>query len=360
MKPLSFLMIAVVAACLGITSKPEGDAQERKREPERREIWLAPQSLMPPPLAQDADFMDMFTPEAPWKFAAAHTQVFKLYASFLGHTAQERVNAVVADLKRRNIAIALESGVMDVANTPPPPCGGLGIIEGYGTPAQARRISEMIKAAGGTIKYLDMDEPLYFGHYSSKPHACHSPINVVLEQIAPTLNAYIQEFPDIIIGDIEPTRFPAYVNWRTDFSAWAKGFKIAMKRPLTYIHLDIPWTDDGRRVPGADRPSKEPGDALEFYGYMQELQLQGLIGKIGIIYDGTPNDKTDAAWVKDAQDHVLLLERQQGLRPDQDIFQSWMPQPSHALPESQPDTLTSLIDWYFSPATQRLISTREK
>jgi hypothetical protein len=50
---------------------------------------------------------------------------------------------------------------------PPPPCGGLGLIEGYGTPASAKRIAGMIKAAGGEIKYLVMDEPLYYGHFST-------------------------------------------------------------------------------------------------------------------------------------------------------------------------------------------------
>jgi hypothetical protein len=74
--------------------------------------------------------MEMFTPEASWKFAAAHAQVFKLYGSYLGHASQEQVNVIVADLKRRHIDIAVENGAMNVgrANTHPP-CGGLGIIE---------------------------------------------------------------------------------------------------------------------------------------------------------------------------------------------------------------------------------------
>jgi len=348
-KLLSNLLTIVVSAfCSGVLGVSETYAQEEKPRHEHSEIWIAPQSLMPPPLSQDPDFMEMFTPDAPWKFAASHTQVFKLYGSYLGHTSQEQVNVVVADLNRRHIDIGLEIGAMNVgpANTNPP-CGGLGIIEGYGTPAQAKRVSEMIKAAGGTIKYLVMDEPLYYGHFSSKPHACHSPISVVVDQIVPTLNTYLQEFPDVVIGEVEPTRFPAYTNWQADFLAWAKGFNAAMGRPLAFVQLDIPWADDGGHVPGADRVSKEPGDALEFHEYLLELKRQRLIGKTGIIHDGTPKDSTDAAWVQDAREHVMLMEEKYKLRPDQDIFKSWMPHPTHALPETQPDTLTSLIDWYF-------------
>jgi len=44
--------------------------------------------------------------------------------------------------------------------------------------------------------------------------------------------------------------------------------------------------------------------------------------------------------------HVRELEQFQGLRPDQDLFQTWMPHPSLALPESDATTLTSLVDWY--------------
>jgi hypothetical protein len=343
----ALLVIAVSVFRLSTANVSEAFAQEEKSERRHSEIWLAPQSLPPPPLSQDADFLEMFTPHAPWEFAASHTDVFKLYGSYLGHATQEQVNIVVADLKRRHIDIAVEVGVLNVNFNPPPPCGGLGIIEGYGTPAQAKHISDMIKAAGGSIKYLVMDEPLYHGHFSSQPHACHSPIEVMIQQVVPTLSAYIQEFPDIIVGEVEPTRFPAYDNWQADILTWINGFKTTMGRPLAFMQLDIPWTDDNQLVPGASRPSMEPGDALTFYRYVRELMHHGLVGKIGIINDGTPKDTTDAAWTEDARDHVRLLEEKYGLRPDQDIFQSWMPHPAHALPEWQSDTLTGLIVWYF-------------
>ncbi|MBV8574196.1 MAG: hypothetical protein JOZ58_04030 [Acetobacteraceae bacterium] len=176
------------------------------------EIWLAPQSLPLPPLSRDEDFMQLFTPDTPWHFAAAHTQVFKLYGSFVGHATQDQINTVVADLNRRHIAIALENGILladsgppagnasagqimpvngstEAAPNPPPPCGGLGIVEGYATPQQATRIANMIKTAGGVIKYLDMDEPLYNGRFSNRPHTCHSTVDTLLRQAKPVIEA---------------------------------------------------------------------------------------------------------------------------------------------------------------------------
>lgn len=345
MKVLAWIaaLLALVGASAAFTDQDRGAGD---RDAHRPQVWLAPQSLPLAPLARDEDFMQMFKPDAPWRVAAAHTQVFKLYGSFVGHATQPQIDAIVADLKRRHMAIALESGVLDVPNKPTPPCGGLGLIEGYGVPAQAKRIAGMIKAAGGEIKYLVMDEPLYYGHFSSRPRACHSPIKVLLRQMRPTIEAYREVFPEIVIGEVEPTRFPAYSDWRADLEEWLTGEREALGRPVSFMQLDIPWTDDGQHVPGATSLSHEPADAITVYQALEDLRRQHLVEGIGLIEDGTPKDTTDAAWVRDARGHLQLLEGQHHLRPEQEVFQSWMPHPSRALPESQPDTLTSLIDWY--------------
>ena len=333
------------------------------------EIWLAPQSLPPPPLSRDEDFMQLFTPDAPWHFAAAHTQVFKLYGSFVGHATQDQINTIVADLNRRHIAIALENGILladsgppagnastgqvmpinastEAAPNPPPPCGGLGRVEGYATPQQATRIANMIKSAGGEIKYLAMDEPLWHGRFSDQPFTCHSTVETLLRQAKPVIEAYRAVFPDIAFGEGEPTRFPSYPNWQADLYQWLLGINQITGKPLAFMQLDIPWTDDGKKVPGAEFVSREPADAITFYRQLEAFKGQEILDRIGIIHDGTELDTTDIAWVDDAKKHVIELEQFHGLRPDQQLFQTWMPHPSRALPESDPTTLTSLVDWY--------------
>ena len=273
-----------------------------------------------------------------------------LSAGKITHASQDQINTIVADLNRRHIKIALEDGVMNAGPSKDSPCGGTD-MEGYGTPERAKKVSGMIKKAGGKVDYLVMDEPLEYGHFKTGVHTnmsgmrlmfCNYPVSKIVELVAPTLNAYIQQFPDIAIGQSEPTRVAVYPNWQNDFLAWVTGYRATMKRPLAFIHLDIPWL--------AAPPSKEPADAVAFYKYMQELKQQGLIEKIGIIWNGQPRDETDAAWVQDAESHARLLEGKYGLHPDQVIFQSWMVHPTHVLPETDPSTLTSLIDWYLSPA----------
>jgi hypothetical protein len=312
-----------------------------------RDIWFCPQASIPPsPLARAVDFMDLFRPDAPWKRAASHVKVFKLYPSYAAQVPQSELDSVITDLKRRGIAIALEAGVMNVDNkNPVPACGGFGLVEGYGTLAQAGNICAKIKKAGGELRFLVMDEPLFYGHYFTKKPAggqpgCHSSVEEIVRLIVPTLQVYQQAFPGLVIGDAEPTNLAGFPDWQQQYGDWAAGFQKAMGRPLAFLHLDIPWFNHGVFI--------EPDDAVAVYHFAEGLKRKGMLEKIGIIYNGTglPANMTDAQWMQNAREHLLTLTNKLGLRPDQAIFQSWVPQPSHCLPESDPNALTNLVVFY--------------
>jgi hypothetical protein len=190
-----------------------------------------------------------------------------------------------------------------------------------------------------------MDEPFYYGHvythFAGKGQGCHSPVAEVLRLAKPTLDAFIQQFPDVVIGDIEPTIFAGTdPQWRDDLSEWAMGFEATMGRPLAFFDLDVEWP----------RGLQEP-DTL--YHDVEALKGRRLIGQIGVIYNGAPQDTTDAAWVEYAERHIRLVEDQLHWRPDRAIFQSWRPNPTHALPETAPDTLTHLVDVYLKRSGER-------
>lgn len=296
-----------------------------------QEIWLCPNSA--------SDFAAMFEPNAQWQAAAAQVGVFKLYGSFLAHAAQGQVDAIVAGLNRRHIPIALEAGVINVNFKPKPACGGLGYVEGYGTPDEAHAISKKIKHAGGVIKYIAMDEPLFYGHYfKGKPGGqpgCQSDIEQVAALSVGTLAAYRQEFPDVVVGDIEPADLAREVDWAQDLEAWATAFKKHAGGPLAFLHLDVPFP----------REDSEQS-AVKLYREAETLKRRQLLGKIGIIYDGNPGDTSDLQWVANAESHIKLLETHYGLRPDQAVIQSWHPHPTHAMPDSSSDSLTSIVSFY--------------
>jgi hypothetical protein len=306
-----------------------------------QEIWFAPPAAPHSThLHRAVDLMDLFKPDAPWQEAASHVKVFQLAGAYLSHAPQEEIDTVVADLNRRHIPIALVVGVMDVGpKSTNPPCGGLGQVEGYGTPQLARAISEKIRKAGGVIRFIAMDEPLWFGHYfKGRPGGqpgCQSSVAQILELIKGPLSVYAESFPNIVVGDTEPTDIAEQNHWKEDVSEWVSGFRNQMGHPLAFMHLDIPF----------NRPGEE-GFAVEFYRYAERLRQQNLLATIGVIYNGTPSDTSDESWIQDAKKHIHLIEDKNGLHPDRVLIQSWEAYPQHVLPESSPGSLTGLVNFY--------------
>jgi hypothetical protein len=81
------------------------------------------------------------------------------------------------------------------------------------------------------------------------------------------------------------------------------------------MQLEIPWSDDGKKVPGAQFVSHEPADAITFYRQLEGFEGQEVLDGIGIIHDGTPLDTTDAAWIDDAKKTCARARAIPGLAP---------------------------------------------
>ncbi|HET7088577.1 MAG TPA: discoidin domain-containing protein [Anaerolineae bacterium] len=296
-------------------------------------IWFAPL----PPLSVDEgrpfigaeDFIDLFNPDAPWAQAANRIHVFKLYGEWVGtdpwnvHASDAELQQAVADLNRRGIALAMEAGPLEPTST----CGQG--IEGFGGPLRSGiRDARRIKAAGGTLSFIALDEPFAFASIYDGPQACQwSP-----ERVAREVGAYIQGmrtiFPDLIVGDTEPL-------WRDvdveDYKNWLRIFREVNGYDLAFFHLDV---DFGR----ADWPeaAKELEDFARGWGI-----------EFGIIYMGDGRALTDEAWLISAGERVKTYELITGGQPDHVLFQSWTDHPDRTLPETEPYTFTWFVNAYF-------------
>lgn len=320
------------------------------------EIWFGPAhwySTPENPHPRAVDLMDMFRPDAPWQNAASHIQVFRMGAVFFHRLGQEsnqdEVNAFVADMKRRHIAIALEIGVINIT---PGSCPDH-IQEGYGNVSEARKVIDMIKAAGGEIKYLNMDEELKYGHFferSATKTGCQLPISEIIDRSKELLSLFKQEFPNITVGETEPTSIMREEghdhkverpDWKDAMLKYYLQLRDVLGQPLDFLILDPQW--EFKRGSAAE-------DVETVYDYAEELKQRGLIKRIGIMYKGGgPFDKTDAAWVRDARDHMAVVEKKFRPRPDIIAFLSWEDNPSHALPDDPSrDTLAGLVTYYFN------------
>jgi hypothetical protein len=269
------------------------------------------------------DYVDLFQPSAPWEEAAKAVQVFKTSTQFLANTSDDTLSRMFADLKRRNIALGMEALMLTVS----PKCGAG--VEGYSSPKTMQVIATRVRRLGGDLRYVAMDEPLDFGHFSQQPNACQSSLADLAADVAGKVRAIRQIFPAVQIGDIEVIGHPGPPDDVDAIMEWTKAYQSAVGTPLSFLHVDVSW-------PGPWRPQVKQ--------LAERLYDAGI--KFGIIYNGDPDDLTDLAWTRHAEQRFAEIESDPELTPDQAILQTWMPNPTHMLPETQPGTMTWLVNRY--------------
>lgn len=346
-KLLALLLVAiVVAAGLGYwifiprvpTETLMVTAQETMTgtSPIHRLIWFAPLPPMPERVGREfigsVDFMKLFAEDAPWTNAAHHVDVFKLLGDWvIDYATDVELRQAVADLNRRGIAIAFEAGAL----IPTEACG-MG-VEGFDGPGQGVQIALRIKAAGGTVRYVSLDEPFAFGSIYSGPNACHWPAEKVSQEVADYIRGIKSIFPNVIVGETEPLWADVSVD---TYKHWLQTYRAVTGSQLSFFHFDNDFT----RPDWADA-------AKELENFSHDLGIS-----FGIIYLGNYDDTSDGEWVGHGEERMVTYEIQTGGRPDHVIFQSWEDHPDYLLPESDPTTFTHLIDRYFRTRTTLILA----
>jgi hypothetical protein len=188
-----------------------------------------------------------------------------------------------------------------------------------------------------------MDEPLWFGHYYTGKNACRSSIENVAERTAVIVRIYTAAFPNVIVGDGEP--FPAVSsqpNWATDYAAWMSAFRKATGTPLAFVNLDFNWGDPRLNAGSAHDGSNAAAVAALAREVSTVARRNGLL--VGMFYWG--GGGSDAQWMDRARLHLREVEAA-GIDPDLLRFVSWNPYPVRTFPATDPNTLASLILYYF-------------
>jgi uncharacterized protein (TIGR03437 family) len=295
------------------------------------QVWFCPLDPLFRPEVNyggSPQYMSLFNPSAPWTQAASHVNVFKIYPQWIGSATDGDLQIQFADLNRRGIALALEYGVLTASSQ----CG-MG-VEGFGGPSLPLLNAALrIQKNGGTLRYVGMDEPIYFSTLYTGTNACQWTVDQMAANAAVNIRALLAQFPNVIIGDIEP--FPVSPsNWLPQYQAGIEAFRKALGFPLAFFHADLLW----------DAPSY----LADLVSVRKMLSSEGV--PFGIIYNGNASDTSDSQWIQSATQHLLAVELNLG-SPDQVIFQSWHAYPKKLLPETDPDSFTSLIDTYFRRRT---------
>ena len=165
-------------------------------------------------------------------------------------------------------------------------------------------------------------------------NACQGTVDQMAANAAVNIRALLAQFPNVIIGDIEP--FPVSAsNWLPQYQAGIEAFRKALGFPLALFYADVAW----------DTPSY----LADLASVRQMLSSEGI--PFGIIYNGNGYATSDSQWIQSATQHMIAAELNLG-SPDLVIFQSWDAYPKKLLPETDPDSFTSLIDTYFRHRTK--------
>ncbi|MDR3707234.1 MAG: hypothetical protein P4L33_02960 [Capsulimonadaceae bacterium] len=278
-------------------------------------------------------YMDLFTPNAPWADAAARVNVFKIYPQWIRAATDADLRTQFADLKRRHIALALEYGALTASGD----CGKG--VEGYGGQGLLKA-AQRIRDDGGELRFIAMDEPIFFGTVYAGRNACRASVEDVVQNAAVNIKALWSEFPGVQIGDIEPvvgttaqglTDDQLVERYRDGIDAFAR----VLGKPLAFFDADQDW--------------RSPGVLSRLAAMRDMVHSRNL--PFGIIYNGDGRDDDDASWMQSARRNMARCEAALG-SPDIVIFQSWNPNPRKLLPETDRDGFTSLINEYFGNPTR--------
>jgi hypothetical protein len=285
-----------------------------------QEIWFSPSSG-PTGLK---DYMSLFQPDAPWQQAASHVKAFGIGGWLLLHGSDADLIQIFTYLRRHHIGLL--AGIGPVSGSPDR-CGYH--VEGYSAAGDPHRVAVRIKNLGGDPQYFGMDEPLYYGHIfgrAGQTFGCHWSIPDLARDVGSKVRQIRSVFPNAQFGEVEPFGFPD-TTWQSDIAAWVDAFQAATGFKLAFFRLDVVWT----------RPWQADLPALA-----QLLREKGI--PLQVIYDSLGRDRSNDEAAADVVERFQEVETALGHEPDAVAFQSWTKYPDRALPESDPNTMTGVID----------------
>lgn len=269
--------------------------------------------------AGDSDFMDLFNHPEEYPTVLKRLNVLKLYSQTVLYAPDSVLRTIIQFTNAHNIKLAIEIPIVHETDTR---CTG----EGVALNGAVDTMAERIYSNGGVLAYAAMDEPLdfLFGNegLGTIQYCLFSTVQGLAHNAGESITVLKYYFPNIEIGDIENGLDSEQVE-----NDWFDAMHAVLGKPLAFFHDDAlidtqHWQDI---TPG-----------------LQALLKQKNIS-YGVIINGNNADTTNLTWTATAQARFRLYDTLGLESPRYYIFQSWNPVPDHALPETEPGTMTNLI-----------------
>lgn len=290
-------------------------------------LYIGPPSLH--------ELADMLNSGEAWAQARSYVTGFIVADHVFGTVADDEVAQWMQRLRALDLRLELEVGAVKEWSA-----------TGRNTFSVEEPQWRRIQRLGGGFSSIAMDEPLV-----SARSSLHKPDEYAAEQTAQFVAAVRAEFPQLLIGDIEP--YPAI--GLADQQRWIDSLQSHLARlgvrGLDFYRLDVDWYALEAAHAGSWQEVKRIED---------DCHARGL--PFSLIYwaadypekkqAGTANAET---WY-DGVMHEGRAYAATGGRPDQFVIESWIGVPGQAIPETTRATFTRSV-WDFAAKFVRQTNT---
>lgn len=312
--PLLFQPIFMAAVILVCTRMPALGASP--------EIWFAPPDNMI--VKRSDDFEKLFTDPALWALAQKNTSALSVSANWLVRADAGRLEKVLSFLAVHHLKliVALPALAVDKRR-----CGDG--VEGTTWPGEAGVYVRELQKRKIIPDFIGLDLPLTSGHLYTGPHACNFSVEEAAEHLAQALRIYKSAFPSVRFIDAEvPTGIPLS-RWQAILTQWIPAVQHSSGIHLDAMVLDVWWEHPWQQAVAAT---------------LKYLHANNVSVGIFLDSDGHPG-MSGEQWITDAKRNACDVRR---IAPNLDfvVIANWTSTNVPDLPETQPDTLTSLLDWY--------------
>lgn len=245
--------------------------------------------------------------------------VFQFYGGYILRESDQNLNKIFKYLKRNNIAVSIELPMITWSKD-------YGYhTEGFAAEGYVASVIKKIKRNGGEVNYISMDEPLFAWYKKHNKKLSSRDIESLAIQINKNTRFIYNEYPNILIGDVEPINQLGYDKIKK-LSEFYDAYQSKTKHKLHFIHLDISW---GERW--AD-------DVIQFTELARLLSLRS-----GVILNSQNTKGPDNVWITNAQENISNFKKHIRSPLNDSIFQSWSKYPYKIIPGHNKEGHLSLI-----------------
>jgi hypothetical protein len=286
-----------------------------------QQLWFSPgDDLEVNGVVSHPDYPALFRSDASWKIGSADINVLQSRPPYLARTPQDVLQSMLSFLREHNIDLAVPIPLL-----PSDTCGRG--VEGILPPRQIAAYVREMKDRSVDLKYVVMDEPLFFGHDYSKENACHLTVPAVAEGVAQSVRVIRGYYPQVKFILVEPEQ--SLPGGPEELSQFLDAYSQSLHELPISVRFDVQWHRNWQS---------------EIPPFISVIKQHGI--GFSVIFNATRAPKDDAAWIASAKQNTVAWENDIRERPDHVMIQTWNPNPVRILPETDPTTMSGFLKWY--------------